>query len=74
MKLPASYTFTSGNDGEATFNLMLDGSGSDTVTVADGSLSGTATYSVSAPYFTLGSIAPSPIYAGRSRDLYRHGV
>ena len=48
---------------------MLDGSGSDTVTVADGSLTGTATYTVSAPYFTLGSIAPSPIYAGATETF-----
>jgi hypothetical protein len=72
-KLPSNFTFTASDDGTYTFTsgVTLNTPGTDTVTATDtlnGTISGTASYTVSAPYFTVAGI-PSSVNAGTSESF-----
>jgi hypothetical protein len=69
--LPGNFQFTTGDDGTATFTITLNTPGTDTVTVTDtssSSINGSATYSVSAPFFTVTGI-PSSVQAGNAETF-----
>ncbi|HEV3440768.1 MAG TPA: S53 family peptidase [Gemmata sp.] len=69
--LPPNYTFTTSDDGKHTFTVTLKTAGTETIAATDtsnSSITGTASISVSAPYFTVTGI-PSSITAGTSESF-----
>jgi hypothetical protein len=69
--LPSNFTFPAADDGSATFTITLNTPGKDVVTATDtsnSSITGSGTYTVSTPYFTVTGI-PSSVPAGTAEKF-----